>query len=212
MPRQGTQTMQFHSKIKEKISKAKTDPQRAMSYVLSLVRGSIFSFNVRLLRRRIKIGNSLRLRSTLHVNGPGKVILGRNVTADISFLRTPSIITHTKESLVIIGDGTYLGGTRISCVGKIKIGREGLFGSTTIIDSDIIPTKYTSIDEQWIEQYVAPIEIGDHFWAGTNAFILKGTKIGNECVLGAGGLIYDKTFPDRSLLIGNPARKIGSTR
>ena len=105
-----------------------------------------------------------------------------------------------------------LGGTRISCVGSVEIGEEGLFGSTTIIDSDVIPTGYMTLDSQWIEQHVRSIQIGSHLWAGTNAFILKGAHLGDECVLGAGAVAYDKTFPDRSLLMGNPARKIGSTR
>ena len=198
--------------IRKKILKARSDPQEATICLWSLLRGRIFSLKAKRWAPRIQIGPCLRLRSGIHIQGPGKVIIGKNVTADLSFLRTPNIITHTKESYVVIGDGTYLGGTRISCVTTVKIGKEGLFGSTTNIDSDIIPTDYMKIDKQWIEQHAAPVEIGDHFWAGTNAFILKGTKIGNECVLGAGGLVYDKRFPDRSLLIGNPARKIGSTR
>ena len=204
--------MQLPEKLIKKISKAKSDPCEAFCYLMSLLRGKFYKFRCNIFSPRIQIGARFRLRSRINIQGPGKVIIGNDVTADLSFLRIPSIITHTKESCVIIGNGTYLGGTRISCVESVEIGEEGLLGSATIIDSDVIPADYITIDDQWIEQHVRPIRIGSHFWAGTNAFILKGAKIGNECVLGAGGLVYDKTFPDRSLLIGNPARKIGSTR
>jgi len=199
-------------RLRKKLAKAKSDPAEAFRFLLSLLRGKLFVCTTKMTAAEVQIGESLRLRSGIRIRGPGKVILGNNVTADLSFLRTPSIITHTREACVTIGDGTYLGGTRISCVTRVTIGKEGLFGSTTIIDSDIIPTRRMRIDSHWIEQHAAPVEIGDHFWAGTNAFILKGSKIGNECVLGAGATVYDKIIPDRSLLIGNPARKIGVTR
>jgi acetyltransferase-like isoleucine patch superfamily enzyme len=204
--------MQLTKALKEKINQAKSDPHRAILYVLSLLRGALVKIRFRPFASRIQIGSRFRARSGIHIHGPGKVIIGNNVTVDLNFLRIPSIITHTKESCVIIGDGCYLGGTRISCVGSVEIGEEGLFGSMTIIDSDIIPTDYMTLDNQWIEQHVRSVQIGSHFWAGTNAFVLKGAHIGDECVLGAGAMVYDKTFANRSLLIGNPARKIGSTR
>lgn len=198
--------------FKDKIEKAKSDPHAAVLYVLSLLRGVLIKIRLRPFASRIQIGSRFRALSGIHIQGPGKVIIGNNVSAALNFLRIPSIITHTKESCVIIGDGCYLGGTRISCVGSVEIGEEGLFGSMTIIDSDVIPTDLMTLDSQWIEQHVRSVQIGSHLWAGTNAFILKGTHLGDECVLGAGAVVYDKTFPDRSLLIGNPARKIGSTR
>jgi len=204
--------MSLSEKLKEKINHARSDPHEILPYILSLIRGKLFTLKMKAFAPRISIGSSFRARSAFRIKGPGKVIIGSNVTVDLSFLRIPSIITHTKESCVIIKDGCYLGGVRISCVGSITIGEEGLLGSTTIIDSDIIPTPYMTLDDQWIAQHASPIEIGSHFWSGTNAFILKGTKIGDECVLGAGAMVSEKTFPDRSLLIGNPARKIGSTR
>ena len=198
--------------LKEKIIKAKSDPHGALLYLISLLRGKLFKLKLKPFAPRIQIGSRFRTRCRMHIQGPGKVIIGNDVTANLTFLRAPTIITHTKESCVIIGDGCYLGGTRISCVGSVKIGEEGLFGSATIIDSDVIPTPYMTLDAQWLEQHVRPIQIGSHFWSGTNSFILKGTQLGDECVLGAGAMVCDKEYPDKSLLIGNPARKIGSTR
>lgn len=196
----------------ENYRKAKADPTEAFFYIMSLIKGKLFTLKTKTLQPNIQIGISFRARSKIIIKGPGKVIIGDNVTVDLSFLRIPSIVTHTRESCVTIKKGTYLGGTRISCVGSITIGEEGLCGSSTIIDSDIIPAPNTIIDSHWLKRHADPIRIGNHFWAGTNAFILKGAQLGDECVLGAGGVVYNKTFPDRSLLIGNPARKIGSTR
>jgi len=204
--------MTLTDEIKKKWQYAKANPKEIYPYLKSLFFGQFFTLKTKILYKNISIGTGFRARSKIKISGPGRVIIGNNVTVDISFLRVPSIITHRPESCVVISDGCYLGGVRISCVEKIFIGAEGLLGSTTIIDSDIIPTADMKLDSQWLQQHVGPIYIGSHFWAGTNAYILRGTTLGDECVLGAGAMIFNKSFPDKSLLLGNPARRIGATR
>ena len=49
--------------------------------------------------------------------------------------------------------------------------------------------------------------IGAHALVGMGAIILNGAQIGAHCLVGAGALITEgKTFPDRSLIVGSPAR------
>ena len=142
--------------LKEKIIKAKSNPHEALLYFISLLRGNLFKLKLKPFSPQIQIGSRFRARCRMHIHGPGKVIIGNDVTVNLTFLRAPTIITHTKESCVIIGDGCYLwGGTRISCAGSVKIGEEGLFGSATIIDSDVIPTLYMTLDAQWLEQHTS---------------------------------------------------------
>ena len=51
--------------------------------------------------------------------------------------------------------------------------------------------------------------IGDKSLIGMGAIVLSNAVIGNECVVGAGALVTEnKRFPDRSLIIGSPARSI----
>lgn len=51
--------------------------------------------------------------------------------------------------------------------------------------------------------------IGDYSLIGIGATILSHARIGNFCLVGAGALITErKEFPDRSLIIGAPARRI----
>lgn len=198
--------------LSEKILKARANPAAAREFLFSLLMGKLLSLRIRIRSPRVQIGSRFRALSGMYVEGPGKVIIGNDVLVALNFLRIPSIITHLPESCVIIGDGTFLGGTRISCVSRIEIGSGCLFGSGTIIDSDVIPSERTEIDQLWQERHVKPIRIGNSLWAGTNSCILKGTELGDECVLGAGGMIHDQRFPERSLLLGNPARRIGATR
>ncbi len=198
--------------LKEKIEKIKEDPGEAVRLLFALVRGLIIKYLYKFTKPNVTIGASFRAYTWIGVYGPGKVFIGDKVSMDLSFLRRPIILTHTKDSIVKIGSGTYMGGVRISCVNSIHIGGESLLGSSTIIDSYIIPKSGTKIDEHWKKKFARPIKVGNHFWSGTNSFILSGTSIEDECVLGAGAVIQDKTVPERSLLVGNPVRKIGVTR
>ncbi len=49
--------------------------------------------------------------------------------------------------------------------------------------------------------------IGAHVLVGMGATILNGAQIGAHCLVGAGAVITEgKSFPERSLIIGSPAR------
>lgn len=51
--------------------------------------------------------------------------------------------------------------------------------------------------------------IGDGALVGMGAIVMNGAKIGKESVVGAGALVPEgKEFPDRSLIVGSPARVI----
>jgi acetyltransferase-like isoleucine patch superfamily enzyme len=50
--------------------------------------------------------------------------------------------------------------------------------------------------------------VGDNCFVGTNAIILKGRRVGNYCVIGAGSVVT-KDLPDFSIAVGNPATVTG---
>lgn len=194
-----------------KIEKILSDPVTAIWLLIALIRGRWIKLKYGILNKNITIGSSLRAYSGLRIKGPGKVIIGDKVSFDISFLRIPSIITHTENAVITIGNGNYLGGIRISCVDSVIIGDDVLMGSTTVMDSDIIPGPSTVIDEQWISSNVRSVEIGSRVWTGTNSFVLKGTVLHDEVVLGAGSVLREKEVGEKLLMMGNPARKISGT-
>ena len=54
--------------------------------------------------------------------------------------------------------------------------------------------------------------IGDRTLIGMGAIILNGARIGKNCLVGAGALITEgKDFPDNSMILGAPARRIRDT-
>ena len=51
--------------------------------------------------------------------------------------------------------------------------------------------------------------IGDGSLIGIQAVVLNGARIGRHCLVGAGSLVTEgKTFPDRSMILGSPAKVV----
>ena len=80
----------------------------------------------------------------------------------------------------------------------------GLYSRTIIVtrapgaeieigDNDLVPSR--------------EIKIGKNCFIGCNSIILKGTVLGDGCVVGAGAVVCGK-FEDNCVIAGNPARVI----
>ncbi len=59
-------------------------------------------------------------------------------------------------------------------------------------------------------QFLKEIHIGRDCFIGARTFILPGTNIGNNCIIGAGSVVSG-SIPDNSIYAGNPARFITHT-
>lgn len=88
-----------------------------------------------------------------------------------------------------------------------------------IIDDDVLFVDYIMIiaNEHNYQDINIPIwkqgchsnhiMIGNGTWVGINVVILAGTIIGSNCVVGAGSVLKG-TYPDFTVIAGNPARVI----
>jgi acetyltransferase-like isoleucine patch superfamily enzyme len=195
------------------LGKAAKEPARAMTVAAAIARGWLIRLHYRILRQnRVSIGSGFRAYCWLDIKGPGRVEIGPRFCCARTMLRRPRFITHSAEATIIIGCDNYFGGTHISCMKKVRIGNETLLSNALIMDSHILPHPLmASGKDETGNCCTEPVEIGDKCWLGMNTIVLAGVILGAECVLSAGSMVHKSQNPC-SLLMGNPARCIGSTR
>jgi acetyltransferase-like isoleucine patch superfamily enzyme len=150
--------------------------------------------NVNLLGK-FSIGSNLEINSGTYYNMIGRqqrcyFVIGRNAE-------------------LVIGDNVGLSGTAIVCWSKVTIGNNVRIGGGVVIyDTDFHSTNLydrLSVPEIVNKIKVAPIEIEDGAFIGAHSIILKGVKIGENSVIGAGSVVT-KSIPKNQIWAGNPIK------
>lgn len=117
---------------------------------------------------------------------------------------------------ISVGERTYIGdSTSIIASKEVSIGNDVLISwGVTIVDhnahsiywnyrkDDVL--MYSCGKKDWSFVDANSISIGDRCWIGFNSIILKGVRLGPECVVAAGSVVT-KSFPMGSVIGGNPA-------
>ena len=62
-----------------------------------------------------------------------------------------------------------------------------------------------------VSDILGEIRIGDNCFIGAHSIILPGVTLGKEVIVGAGAVVT-KSYPDGSIVAGNPARLIGNSK
>ena len=150
------------------------------------------------------VGNGLNIVGRPLIHGKGKIIAGDNL--ELRALAFPIEIFVEENAVLKIGDDVLINqGVTISALAKIEIGNQTLIGDqTTIYDAD-----WHGIDGN--PNKVSPVIIGNHVWVCARVIILKGVTIGDNSIVGAGSVVTEDV-DENSIVAGNPAKKIGSTK
>lgn len=108
-----------------------------------------------------------------------------------------------KNSEIIIGDNCRINGVSIHAEGGVFIGNSCVMASgVNIMDSN--GHEVYSSNRTTGRDIPKSIRIGNNVWIGLNSIILKGTEIGDNCVVAAGSVVKG-FFPDNVIISGNPA-------
>jgi acetyltransferase-like isoleucine patch superfamily enzyme len=129
-----------------------------------------------------------------------------------------TIVLYKASSKVVIGNNVYIGpGTYIECSESIAIGSNVLISMHChIIDTnshsihsaermdDKIEWQKGHAFKDWSKVASSPVEIGDKCWIGLRSIVLKGVRLGEGAIVGAGSVVTRqvKAF---TLVAGNPA-------
>lgn len=140
-------------------------------------------------------------RMCLRLNQHARVSLGEHLVSD-----GHATIVVDGDAELQIGDRVYFNeNTMISVKSSVTIGDGCRFGpGVNIFDNDHVFDAESGVSEKHTS---APITIGSHCWIAANAVILKGTQIGDNCVIGAGTVISG-TVPAGSLVTSTRELKI----
>lgn len=169
---------------------------------------------------KVKFGRNLNLYGipVIFKKSGSQLNIGENCTIKSSFLsnlvglsQRTIIVSRTEEAKIDIGDNVGISGATIYARKSISIGDNTLIGGNVkIFDNDFHPIE---VDARNIDDKDAigtrEVVIGKDCFIGCNALILKGTKIGDGSVVGAGSVVCGE-FPDGVIICGNPARIVRS--
>lgn len=141
--------------------------------------------------------------------GVRKTIINSDFVSNMVGLYQRTIIVARYGGRISIGSGCGISGSTIYAMNEISIGDNVLIGGNCkIIDNDFHPLQASQRIDQKVEDIKKrPIIIGDGCFIGANSIILKGTRLGKNCVVGAGSVVSG-SFPNNVIIAGNPAKII----
>jgi acetyltransferase-like isoleucine patch superfamily enzyme len=169
----------------------------------------------RLRAHGAQVGRGLRVRGPirLHCHRTGRIRIGDHCRIQSGFAGNAVgggerfALWVGPDAQLQIGDRVGLSNATVVCMDTVVIADEVLIGGgTRIYDTD-----FHSLDP--IERArpgnpgarTGPVRIGPRAFVGGHAILLKGTRIGEGAVIGAGAVVRGRV-PSAEVWTGNPAR------
>lgn len=111
------------------------------------------------------------------------------------------------NSSIFIGDGTTMGRAILMALEddqEITLGRDCMLSHGIYLNTSDSHSIIDTISGRRINR-PGSIIVGDHVWLGAEAFVTKGTTIGDGAIVAARAVVT-KDVPARTVVGGNPAR------
>lgn len=158
----------------------------------------------------IKIGNLSRLiNCTINISGNNNVI---EISDKVS-LNNTELHIEDNNNLISIGKHTSIHGkTHLAAIESTKI----IIGEDCMFSSDIHfrtgdSHSITNLEGERLNKS-EDINIGNHVWVGTKVICLKGARILDNCIVGAGTLVNKKFNESNCIIAGNPSKIISRNK
>ena len=163
--------------------------------------GGKITFSDRQSALYVGINYSYPVRCVLDIYGGELKVCGK-----VNLNRGAKIHIY-KGATLAIGNNSYINeGAKVYCAKNITIGSDcAIAFDTKILDTD---THFIFKDENMINENREVI-IGNNVWVGANSFILKGTHIDNNVIIGACSLV-SANLNSNKIYVGTPAKEVKS--
>lgn len=106
-----------------------------------------------------------------------------------------------------VGIGSY---SFLGCAGGVSIGDDTIIGNYVSFHSENHNYEDHSIPIRLQGVNRVGITIGKNCWIGAKVTILDGARVGDGCIIAAGAVVINKSYPNNSIIGGVPARVIKS--
>jgi acetyltransferase-like isoleucine patch superfamily enzyme len=152
----------------------------------------------------LRIGPRTRLTGGLIElrNHHGRIEIGADCVLNGQFR------CRADQAQLIIGDATTIMSAIITLheAGRISLGRDCMLSGDIQMD---VSDMHSIIDVASGARINPPqdIEIGTHVWLGQGVRVLKGARIGDNCIIGSRALVTGD-IPAGSIAVGVPARVV----
>jgi acetyltransferase-like isoleucine patch superfamily enzyme len=139
------------------------------------------------------------------------VIFGDDCAVISSNIQITTPWTHAPDAVIRFGNRVLLTGTRLGCQARIEVGDCAGLSDARIMDTDFHSVESSDGPRYNTSGKAKPIVIGAYAWLGAGSMILKGVRIGENAVVGAGAVVASNV-PPNTVVFGNPARVIWRLR
>jgi acetyltransferase-like isoleucine patch superfamily enzyme len=164
---------------------------------------------------RVQIGKGFSTNGIPFIrNNGGRFVVGHSFILNNGFTfnvigRTlPCAFNVGREGELIIGNHVGISHSAIVCHKRVEIGDDTMIGANCVIyDTDFHPL--APADRWNFKATVATREviIGRNVFIGAHSTIMKGSRIGDNSIIGAGSLVTG-SVPANQIWAGNPAKYI----
>lgn len=171
-------------------------------------------FRVKLWLQGGTAGAGLRVTGpvNLYVHRKGRLKIGARCRFNSGFAHNPVGgegrlgIWVNAGGVLDIGDGVGVSNATLVCFQSLTIGGDTFIGGgCRIYDTDFHPLDPGARVRGENAVRTAPVVIGERVFVGGHALLLKGARVGDESVVGAGAVLSGEV-PPREIWAGNPAR------
>lgn len=172
-----------------------------MKYISAMIR--LISANLRFLFMKLfhpkkfsyKFKSLVFPSSHFEITRGGEMRLGKGI-----LVGKRCEIKVRKQGHLILGKGVGVGDdSNIVCHERIEIGENTIIAPKVMIyDHDHVFDKETGVKKKEFKK--SPIVIGKNCWIAAGVTILRGTTIGDNCVVGA-GCVLKGDYPSGSVIV-----------